>query len=170
MSPHPRNNHKHPFVNETCPSVIKISLKETSKPSSNSNSSLCLKGPSHSSLCLKGPSHSSLCLKGPSQVKGKRSARQSKPPTKRLITTNDNDVAKWWRGNTCHVCPKRKSTKSASRDVPLVKKPRKSKVMNKKERDSLKLQFLLNHQILRSYIADKLKAEKTPIWKVEAAC
>ena len=63
------------------------------------------------------------------------------------------------------MCPKRKSTKSASGDgdVPLVKKPRKSVVMNKKERDSLKLQFLLNHQILRSYIADKLKAEKTPI-------
>ena len=59
--------------------------------------------------------------------------------------------------------PKRKSTKSASGDgdVPLVKKPRKSKVMNKKERDSLKLQFLLNHQISRSYIADKLKAEKS---------
>ena len=146
MSPRPRNNHKRPFVNETRPSVIKILLKETSKPSSNSNSSLC--------------------LKGPSQVKGKRSARQSKPPTKRLITTNDNDVAKWWRGNTCHVCPKRKSTKSASGDVPLVKKPRKSKVMNKKERNSLKLQFLLTHQISRSYIADKFKAEKTPIWKV----
>ena len=60
--------------------------------------------------------------------------------------------------------PKQKSTKSASGDgdVPLVKKPRKSKVMNKKERNSLKLQFLLNHQILQSYIADKLKAEKTP--------
>ena len=73
MSPRPRNNHKCPFVNETRPSVIKISLKETSKPSSNSNLSLC--------------------LKGPSQVKGKRSARHSKPPTKRLIMTNDNDVS-----------------------------------------------------------------------------
>ena len=109
MSPRPRNNHKRLFVNETCPytSVIKISLKETSKPSSNSNSSLC--------------------LKGLSQVKGKRSARHSKPPTKRLIATNVNDES--------HVHPKRKSTKSASGDgdVPLVKKPRKSKVMNKKE-------------------------------------
>ena len=71
MSPRPRNNHKRPFVNETRPYVIKILLKET--PSSNSNSSLC--------------------LKGPSQVKGKRSARQSKPPTKRLIATNDNDAS-----------------------------------------------------------------------------
>ena len=64
-----------------------------------------------------------------------------------------------------HVHPKQKSIKSASGngDVPLVKKPRKSKVMNKKERDSLKLQFLLIHQISRSYIADKFKAEKTPI-------
>ena len=146
MSSCPRNNHKRPFVNEKCSSVIKISLKEASKPSSNSNSS----------LCLKRLSHLSLCLKGPSQVKGKRSARQSKPPTKRLIATNVNDES--------HVRPKRKSTKSASGDgdVPLVKKPRKSKVMNKKERDSLKLQFLLNHQILWSYIADKLKSEKTP--------
>ena len=42
--------------------------------------------------------------------------------------------------------------------------------MNKKERDSLKLQFLLNYQISQSYIADKLKAENTPIWKVKAAC
>ena len=33
--------------------------------------------------------------------------------------------------------------------------------MNKKERDSLKLQFLLNHQISRSHIADKIKVEKT---------
>ena len=73
MSPRPGNNHKRLFVNETCPSVIKISLKETSKPSSNSNLSLC--------------------LKGSSQVKGKRSARQSKPPTKCLIAMNDNDVS-----------------------------------------------------------------------------
>ena len=130
MSPHPRNNHKRPFVDETRPSVIKISLKETSKPSSDSNSS----------LCLKGPSHLSLCQKGPSQVKGKRSARQSKPPTKRLIATNDNDVSYHDAEVTpVHVHPKRKSTKSASGDgdVPLVKKPRKSKVMNKKERHSL---------------------------------
>ena len=37
--------------------------------------------------------------------------------------------------------PKQKSTKSASGDgdVPLVKKPWMSKVMNKKERDGLKL-------------------------------
>ena len=63
------------------------------------------------------------------------------------------------------MCPKQKSMNSASGDgdVPLVKKPRKSKVMNKKEHDSLKLQFLLTHQISQSYIADKLKAEKTPI-------
>ena len=73
MSPHPRNNHKHTFVKEMCPSVIKISLKKTSKPSSNSNSSQC--------------------LKGASQVKGKRSVRQSRPPTKRLIAMNDNDVS-----------------------------------------------------------------------------
>ena len=61
--------------------------------------------------------------------------------------------------------PKQKSTKSVSGDgdVPLVKKPQKSKIMNKKERDSLKLQFLLTHQISRSYIADKFKAEKIPI-------
>ena len=65
-------NHKHPFVTETCPSVIKISLKEAaSKSSTNSNSSLCLKQP----------------------FKGKRSARQSKPLTERLIITNDNDVS-----------------------------------------------------------------------------
>ena len=40
-----------------------------------------------------------------------------------------------------HVRPKQRSTKSASGDgdVPLVKKPWKSKVMNKKERDSLNL-------------------------------
>ena len=40
-----------------------------------------------------------------------------------------------------------------------MKKPQKSKVMNKKEHDSLKLQFLLNHQISLSYIAEKFKAE-----------
>ena len=61
--------------------------------------------------------------------------------------------------------PKQKSTKSVGGDgdVPLVKKPQKSKVMNKKECDSLKLQFLLTHQISRSYIAYKFKAEKIPI-------
>ena len=32
--------------------------------------------------------------------------------------------------------------------------------MNKREHDSFKLQFLLTHQISRSYIADKLKVEK----------
>ena len=122
MSPHPRNNHKHPFVNEMHPSVIKISLKETSKPSSNSNSS----------LCLKGPSHSSLCLKGPSQIEGKRSARQSKPPTKCLIATNDIDVSD--EEVTPVTCAQSESPQSASGDgdVPLVKKPRKSKVMNKR--------------------------------------
>ena len=73
MSPRPRNNRKRLFVNETRPCVIKILLKETSKPSSNSSSSMC--------------------LKGPSQVKGKRSARQFKPSTKHLITMNDNDVS-----------------------------------------------------------------------------
>ena len=59
--------------------------------------------------------------------------------------------------------PKQKSTKSASGDgdVPLVKKPLMSKVMNKKERDGLKLQFLLTHQISLSYIPDKFKVEKT---------
>ena len=79
--------------------------------------------------------------------------------------TNDNDVSD---EEVTPVHPKWKSTKSASgdRDAPLVKKPRKSKVMNKKEYDSLKLQFLLTHQISRSYITDKFKAEKTPIWKV----
>ena len=48
---------------------------------------------------------------------------------------------------------------SGNGDVPLVKKPRKSKVMNKKEHDSLKLQFPFTRQISRSFIADKLKAE-----------
>ena len=133
MSPRPRNNHKRPFVNETRPYVIKILLKGTSKPSGNSNSSLC--------------------LKGLSQVKGKRSARQSKPPTKRLIATNDNDVRDEEVTSVTCAQSELESTKSVSGDgdVSLVKKPRKSKVMNKKERDSLKLQFLLNHQILRSY-------------------
>ena len=76
--------------------------------------------------------------------------------------TDDNDVSD---EEVIHVCPKRKSTKSASGngDVPLVKKPQKSKVMNKKECDSLKLQFLLTHQISWSCIVDKFKAEKTPI-------
>ena len=58
--------------------------------------------------------------------------------------------------------PKQKYTKSASvdGDVALVKKPRKSKVMNKKECHSLKLQFLLTHQTSWSYIADKFKWRK----------
>ena len=79
--------------------------------------------------------------------------------------TNDNDVSD---EEVTPVHPKRKSMKSASGDgdVPLVKKPPKSKVMNKKECDSLKLQFLLTNQISQSYIADKIKAEKTIIWKV----
>ena len=90
------------------PSVIKISLKEASKSSSNSNSSLCQKR----------------------LFKGKRSARQSKPSTEPSIVPNDNDVSD---EEVTPVHPKRKSTKSASGDgdVPLVKKPRKSKVMNK---------------------------------------
>ena len=60
--------------------------------------------------------------------------------------TNDNDASD---EEVTPVRPKRKSTKSASGDgdVPLVKKPQKSKVMDKKEHDSLKLQFLLTHQI-----------------------
>ena len=69
MPPRPRN-HKHLFVTEMHLSVIKISLKEASKYSSNSNSSLCPKRP----------------------FKGKRSARQSKPSTEPSIATNDNDV------------------------------------------------------------------------------
>ena len=118
MPPRPRN-HKCPFVTQMCLSVIKISLKETSKFSGNSNLSLCLKQP----------------------FKGKRSARQSKASTEPSIATNDNDVSD---EEVTPMHPKRRSTKSASADgdVPLVRKPQKSKVMNKRECDSLKPQFL----------------------------
>ena len=71
MSPRPRNNHKRRFVTKTRSSVIKISLKEASKSSSNSNLSLWLK----------------------QLFKGKRSTRQSKPPPEHLNATNDNDVS-----------------------------------------------------------------------------
>ena len=126
--PCPRN-HKYPFVTETRPSVIKISFKEASKSSSNSNSSLCPKRP----------------------FKGKRSARQSKPSTEYSIMTNDNDVSD---EAVKSVHPKQKSTKSAASgngNVPLVKKLRKSEVMNKKECNSLKLQFLLTHHFTELY-------------------
>ena len=67
---HPRN-HKLPFVIETHPSVVKISLKEASNSSSNSILSLCPKR----------------------LLKGKGSARQSKVLTEPSITMNDNDVS-----------------------------------------------------------------------------
>ena len=82
---------------------------------------------------------------------------------------NDNDVSD---EEVTLEHPKQKSTRSTSSDgdVPLVKKPQKCKVMNKKECDSFKLQFLLIQQISWSFIADKFKVEKTPIWKAKAAC
>ena len=52
---------------------------------------------------------------------------------------------------------------SGDGDVPLVKKRQKAKSNEQKECDSIKLQFLLTHQISWSYIADKFKVEETPI-------
>ena len=95
---------------------MKVLLKESSKSSSNSNSSLCPKLP----------------------FKGKRSVRQSKPSTKPSMATNYNDVSD---EEVTHVRQKQRSTKSVSGDgdVPIVKKPQKSKIMNKKECNSLNL-------------------------------
>ena len=140
-------NHKHPFVTEKHPPVIKTSSKGASKSWSNSNSSLCPKW----------------------SCKGKRLVRQSKPPTEPSIAMNDNDVSD---EVVAPVHPKWNTKKSASGDgdVPLVKKPQKSKVMNKKEHYRLRLQFLLMHHISRSCVADKFKAEKNPIWKIKAVC
>ena len=59
------------FITKMCWSVIKMVSKRACKSSTNFNSSLCQKQP----------------------IKGKKSARQSKPPTVPLIVMNDNDVS-----------------------------------------------------------------------------
>jgi len=57
--------------------------------------------------------------------------------------------------------PKRKSKKASSSEPP-AKKPRESKVMNRKERDCLKVSIIsLNPSIFHGVIADKFKVEQT---------
>ena len=75
--------------------------------------------------------------------------------------TNDNNVRD---EEVTPVCPKRKYKKSTSDNggAPLVKKQRKSKIMNKKECDSLKALIIsLNPSIFHGVIADKFKAKQT---------
>ena len=102
--------------------------------------------------------------------KGPAAARQSEP----LSLTDEDHVTDEEEGpleealDPEPVRPKRKSKNSTSasgdRDVPPVKKPRKSrgKVMNKKERDSLKASIIsLDPSIFHGVITEKFKAEQT---------
>ena len=101
----------------------------------------------------------SLCLK---QLFKKKSVRQSILPSEPSTAMNDKDVSN--EEVTLTVCvPKMKVQKSASgdRDVPPMKKPLKSKVMNKKELDSLKASISLDPSVLHRVIADKFKTEQT---------
>ena len=91
-------------------------------------------------------------------LKRKKSARQSKPPTEISTAMNGNDVSD---EEVTPVHQKRKFKKSASGngDVLPVKKPRKSKVMNKKEHNSLNALTFLYSSIFHGVIADhKFKA------------